>query len=137
MGASSAARTVGGHANPCSLTMLISNDPRIRAAMVALDGLAERQRAIADNIANVETPGFLARKVGFENALDAQMASGQLPDNSALSSTRSTAATRTNGNNVYLDDEMVSMQDTQLRYQVMTRFVTGRFDSIRTAVRTT
>ena len=31
----------------------------------ALDGLAMRQRVIADNIANLQTPGFRAGRVSF------------------------------------------------------------------------
>ena len=35
----------------------------------ALDGLSARQRAIANNIANVNTPGYTAERVSFEDAL--------------------------------------------------------------------
>ena len=35
----------------------------------ALRGLSLRQRTIADNIANIETPRFLAGKVDFESSL--------------------------------------------------------------------
>ena len=35
----------------------------------ALTGLAMRQRVTADNIANIETPGFLAGRVSFEDSL--------------------------------------------------------------------
>ena len=40
----------------------------------ALDGLAARQRAIANNIANVNTPGYTAERVSFESALAASVA---------------------------------------------------------------
>ena len=35
----------------------------------AMDGLALRQRAIANNIANVNTPNYHAKRVSFEAAL--------------------------------------------------------------------
>ena len=35
----------------------------------ALNGLAARQRVIANNVANVETPGFIAGRVSFEDSL--------------------------------------------------------------------
>ena len=35
----------------------------------AMDGLALRQRAIANNIANVNTPNYHAKRVSFEDAL--------------------------------------------------------------------
>ena len=41
----------------------------MRSARCALDALSLRQRVIADNIANVNTPGFLAGRVQFEDAL--------------------------------------------------------------------
>ena len=39
----------------------------------ALDGLANRQNVIADNIANVDTPGFRATSVDFESSLAAAL----------------------------------------------------------------
>lgn len=116
--------------------MLITGDANFRSAAVALDALAERQRASAENIANIQTPGYLARTVNFEQALRNQRAGG-VPNDSAISSSRSTSPTNINGNNVQLDEEMVRLQDTQLRYQVMSRYVQARFDHLRTASRTT
>jgi len=116
--------------------VIISSTPSQRVYAVALDGLAERQRAIAENLANVQTPGYLARTVAFEEALAAQRASGTAADATAVTSGRSQAATGVNGNNVRLDNEIVALQDTQLRYQVMSRAVTGAYDRLRTASRT-
>jgi flagellar basal-body rod protein FlgB len=48
----------------------------ISALSSALDGLAQRQRAIADNIANVNTPNYHAKRVQFEEALADAVASG-------------------------------------------------------------
>ncbi len=41
----------------------------------ALDGLSMRHKAIASNLANVETPNYQRRDVKFENALQQAMAS--------------------------------------------------------------
>ena len=46
---------------------------------VAAAGLAARQSAIANNIANIETPGYRARKVEFEDALHRAVARGESP----------------------------------------------------------
>ena len=35
----------------------------------AVPGLSARSRAIADNISNIQTPGFQARRVAFEDAV--------------------------------------------------------------------
>ena len=45
-----------------------------RLLLAALGGLSTRQRVIADNIANVDTPGFTPTAVEFEDALRAAIA---------------------------------------------------------------
>ena len=101
----------------------------------ALSGLAMRQRTIADNIANINTPGFLAGKVQFESALKDALASGQSPD-VAPSVARSLEPTREDGNNVNLDEETLSNIDTGLRYQLALRAMDNQFSMLRSAMRT-
>lgn len=101
----------------------------------ALDALALRQRIIADNVANVQTPGFLAGRVSFEDELARAVARGT--GAAAPTVARSLEPTRTNGNNVNLDTETLSNVDTNLRYQVAVRAVEGQYTAIRTALRTT
>lgn len=103
-----------------------------RALNSALDGLAARQRAIADNIANVNTPGFQARRVQFEQALAESVTQG---DGAATAQTRvSQDPTRLNGNNVNLDTETLSNIDTVLRFQFATNAVNHEFSFLRTAI---
>ena len=105
------------------------------ALEAALRGLAMRQRTIADNVANIETPGFLAGRVQFEAALKSALADGANPMSSATLS-RSLEPTRTNGNNVNLDHETFSDIDTGLRYQLVLRAVDDEFALLRTSMRT-
>ena len=100
----------------------------------ALDGLAARQRATADNIANINTPHYLAARVGFEDELRSAVASGS--GSAATTMSRSVAPTREDGNNVNLDAETLSNIDTQLRYQLVTQAVDGKYSSITSALRT-
>lgn len=105
-----------------------------RALNSALDGLAERQRAVANNIANVNTPGYRAQRVQFEDALAASVGRG---DGAVEASTAlSLEPTRQDGSNVNLDTETLSNIDTVLRYQFATTAMNGQFTSIRTAMRT-
>jgi flagellar basal-body rod protein FlgB len=100
----------------------------------ALDGLAARQRAIANNIANVNTPGYRAQRVSFEDALAASVADG---DGRVRASTAaSLEPTRLDGNNVNLDTETLSNIDTVLRFQFASQAASGQFTSMRTALRT-
>lgn len=101
----------------------------------ALDALALRQRVIADNVANIQTPGFLAGRVEFESALARAVENGSGAATATVN--RSLEPTRTNGNNVNLDTETLLNIDTNLRYQLATRAVDGSFNAIRTAMRTT
>ena len=99
----------------------------------ALDGLSLRQRVTANNIANVNTPGYHAQRVSFEDALKRSVANGA---GQVTSSTeRSLEPTRLNGSNVNLDTETLSNVDTVLRYQFAARAVEGQFTSVRTAMR--
>jgi flagellar basal-body rod protein FlgB len=100
----------------------------------ALDGLAARQRAIANNIANVNTPGYTAERVTFEEALARSVANG---DGQVTATTaRSLEPTRLDGNNVNLDTETLSNVDTVLRFQFASQAAGGQFTAIRAALRT-
>jgi flagellar basal-body rod protein FlgB len=100
----------------------------------ALDGLSLRQRAIANNIANVNTPGYTAQRVSFENALAESVRAGS--GVAAATIQRSLEPTDLQGNNVNLDTETLSNIDTVLRYQFAARAVEGTFTSVRSAMRT-
>ena len=49
--------------------MQINDTKNDRVIQAALQGLTARQRAIADNVANVDTPEFKASRVSFETTL--------------------------------------------------------------------
>ena len=100
----------------------------------ALDGLAARQRAIADNVANIQTPGYQAKRVLFEEALAQAVDEGT--GAVAPQVARSLEPTREDGNNVNLDAETLLNVDTNLRYQLATQAVSGQFAAIRAAMRT-
>jgi flagellar basal-body rod protein FlgB len=100
----------------------------------ALTGLAMRQRVTADNIANIETPGFLAGRVSFEDSLRTAVSDGA-PASTTTSLDRSLEPTRLNGNNVNLDHETLSNIDTGLRYQLMLRAVDHKAGLISAVIR--
>ena len=102
---------------------------------VALDGLSMRQRVIANNLANIETPGFRAGKVQFEQALSAAVASGKSPNGVAPTVENSLEPTRENGNNVNLDEETLSNVDTGLRYQLALRALDSKYGLLRDVIK--
>ena len=109
-------------------------DVTMSALHTALSGLSLRQRTIADNVANLETPGFLAGKVDFESSLRGALGSGEDPSAAAPSVLRSMEPTRTNGNNVNLEEETLAGSETNLQYQLAVEAVNAKFQRLRVAI---
>lgn len=95
---------------------------------VALDGLAQQQRVIANNIANANSAGFTALQLDFESALQAAARSDRYAEPAAakahlLQIGRQIAAgdyVRESANpQVQLDLELARMNETVLKYQAL------------------
>jgi flagellar basal-body rod protein FlgB len=113
----------------------VFDDVSSSALRVALGGLSARNKAIANNIANVETPNYRAQKVKFEEALNNAVAEGNSPSTVAPSTLTSLEPTRLNGNNVNLDEETLSSIDTNMRYQLAIRAMDGKYNSLRSVIK--
>ena len=123
----------------------------MRAARSALSGLSRRQEAISSNVANVDTVGFKRRSVNFEDALESRLRSTsgvlQTSDSRHISrpgapggtqssiETRDVISSRNDANNVSIDEEMMLMVETQLRYQALTQTLGRRIGTLRTVIR--
>jgi len=101
----------------------------------ALDAVSLRQRVTADNIANVDTPGFRATSVDFETSLRSAIEDGEFGTDDTLSvSTQPTGTpVGANGNNVDLRKETMAAMQSLFQYQILTRAVSERYDLVRTA----
>ena len=102
---------------------------------VALQGLSLQRQASTDNLANMETPGYQAKRVDFESALRRAFDRGK----SAVLDVEhkvSTAPTAQNGNNVAVDDELLIMSDNALRQQLVVHSLNSRYRVLRTAIGT-
>ena len=108
------------------------------ALHTALNGLQARQRAIADNIANINTPGYLANKVSFESTLADAVSSGSASAaaTAGISTQKSLEPTREDGNNVNLDEESISNISTGLSYQTALSALNSKYSLLRTAMST-
>jgi len=109
-------------------------DITIDALQASMRGLAVRQRTIADNIANTETPGFVANTVDFESALRDALAGGESPMAVQATTTPTTDAISPNSSNVNVDKETVSLIDADLRYQLMVQGLNSKFHILRSSM---
>jgi flagellar basal-body rod protein FlgB len=115
----------------------------------ALDGTWQRQKAISNNIANYETPGYKAMNVSFEDSLDREvnrlrgkamnaeeLSKGKESIRNADISVASDYATleRADGNNVNMELENIEMAKTQIQYQYLTRSMSDMFSRLRYAI---
>jgi flagellar basal-body rod protein FlgB len=112
---------------------MIVGDATTRALHAALGGLNARRQAAEDNIANVETAGYQAKVVDFEDSLRTAIDRGE-PGETDTTVTRSLAPTRMNGNNVAVDEELVGLTETALRHQLVVEAMNGKFRLLRTAI---
>ncbi|HCY17561.1 MAG: flagellar basal-body rod protein FlgB [Curvibacter sp. GWA2_64_110] len=119
---------------------------------------AERQRVIASNIANADTPGYIARDVNFRETMAAATGSSGLPTTARMSSGTSNSrhiplasstgelggssslayAPQTqpsmDGNSVDLDRERSNFVDNAVRYESTLRFINGHAKTILSAI---
>lgn len=109
-------------------------DLTIRTLSEAMTGLSMRSRTISDNLANIDTPGFLAGKVDFESVLKKAYTEGADPSGMQVATSRSLEPTRTNGSNVNLDEEAVAGQETLLTQQLVAHALTNKYKSLRMAI---
>lgn len=113
----------------------------------ALDGTALQQRLIANNVANLETPGFIASHADFEDLLRSALAAERRPRGRAHGSepsplervepriVRSSAEpVSANGNNVDIEAEMTALSETVLRYEALTRLLKKKLQMVGTAI---
>ena len=114
-------------------------DSYLRAAM---SGLAARQRTIANNVANVDTPGFKASEVRFEDALKSAISrgTGATVNQASLNATASrgtlvdATTSRADGNNVDIDREMELLGEANLNYSAMTQLMATRLGIVRNVI---
>lgn len=108
----------------------------------ALDASSLRQQVIANNLANVNTPGFKRQDVAFEAKLSHALAQRQTGGaaTSAVDQVRpqvvrpSTDSERADGNNVDMESENVNAAINTLRYEALTTMVGGYFGGLKAAI---
>jgi flagellar basal-body rod protein FlgB len=85
---------------------------------------AERQRVIASNIANADTPGFVGRDINFKDAMSAALGSSSASTPLALttsSSANTTGSSADNARHIPLQSTLGSLGGNNLAYTVQSQ----------------
>lgn len=91
----------------------------------ALDAAWIRNQAIAQNIANVDTPGYKRKTVSFEEQLKQAMESNNFKNSDVdkidikVTEDNKSLSMRLDGNNVDIDNEMAEMAKNTIRYNLL------------------
>lgn len=134
------------------MALIYFGDSTLGTAHAWLQGLSRRSQAISDNIANIDTPGYVAKEVPFETELRRQL--GRFGSPMAATDPRHFSAggrsanqlgvqqaaqllssSRRDGNSVDIDAEMIELAETQMRYQAAGSALSNRIDILRTVIR--
>ena len=93
-----------------------------------MDLLAARQKLVASNVANADTPGYRTLDVDFPSAL--RDAAGETPRAVEGSGLR----VKNDGNNVSLDREARLLAENSLRFQVASNLMRTQIRIVRSAI---
>ncbi len=113
---------------------------------------SERQRLIASNIANADTPGYVARDMDFAQALREATGGAAAPGAAATTHPGHMALpagargdaqllyaapsqTSLDGNTVDMDRERAAFADNALRYEATLRFINGNVRTTLDAIK--
>ncbi len=100
-----------------------------------------RHEILAENVANVETPGFRARDVAFEHELSIAQKARALPapgiDANSLELRvvdRPDFVTKPDGNTVDIDRQMTRMAQNTLYHNAVIQLLNSRFNALKSAI---
>lgn len=113
------------------------NPSQIDLLARTLDVASVRHRVIAQNVANVNTPGYQRLEVAFEASLREAMSQGGTDAIRAVQPTvliADTPITRADGNNVSMEQEMSDLNKNSLLYQATAQVLASRLATLRAAV---
>ena len=114
----------------------------------AADAAWQRNEAISNNIANVDTPGYKTQDVAFESVLQQALGNNRYESmddkvaNVNLSRLRGRAyvdyanySYRLDGNNVDIENENVMLAENQLKYQGLISSINQEFTNLKTVMK--
>jgi len=94
-----------------------------------MDLLAQRQRLVAANMANLDTPGYRTKDVDFQFEFMSQAGGAQ-----AHVIEPADLVVKNDGNNVNLDREARLLAENALRFNVASNLLRGEIHQLRKAI---
>lgn len=94
-----------------------------------LDLLSARQKLVASNLANADTPGYVTKDIDFQQEFQ-RLAKGEAPTVQEPEG----LDTRNDGNNVSMEREARLLSENALRFQLVSMMAKGEFRTIRMAL---
>lgn len=115
-------------------------DAQYQSLRAQLDVAEVRQKALAANVANVNTPGYRRRDLSpaFETEFRRALEQGDLTKltelNPQIIVDDQTTSLRGDGNNVNLEREMIALVKNSAQYEVSAAIVAKKFQGLRMAI---
>lgn len=119
----------------------------------SLDAASLRQKVLANNISNVDTPNFKRSDISFESALQTYLNQDTLTIRGERTDPRhipigppsfseirpeiiveNSTTVNNNGNNVDIDSEMTQLAVNQIKYNALIQDLNGYLSRLRTAI---
>lgn len=130
---------------------LLFGNRSIALTKAGLDAGTERMRVVSENVANVMTPGYRAKRVRFEELIDEARKTicldrtdpGHLagapcgPDAAPPPSVELSEDAVAEGtvNNVDVEHELVLMKQNEIHFQALSQLLARKYGGIRDAIR--
>lgn len=126
--------------------MIIDYNSVVNPLALDLDDRVMRNQLIASNVANVDTPGYVAKEVKFEHILADTMddmnmkrtnpkhlddGAGSLRVNEVIDNPN---PGRPDGNNVNIDDEMMKLTENYMQFNAAVQLLSKHLRGIQDAI---
>ena len=92
--------------------------------------LSARQKVVASNIANADTPGYRTKDIDFQSEFQSMLEGQSSPVVNELAS----LPVKPDGNNVNLDREARLLAENALRFNIASNLARGELQTIRKAI---
>jgi flagellar basal-body rod protein FlgB len=104
-------------------------DPTTTNLQRYMDLLSTRQKLVASNIANADTPGYKTQDIDFQSEF-LSLVNGEQP----LTTQPDGLTEKPDGNNVSMDREARMLSENAMRFNVASTLVRGQLKQIREAI---